>query len=341
MTPRRFDVFGTALSPHPREGEPLPLVTELAARAEEYGLDGLLAFYNHKNLDPWAVASAILNHTKALTPLVALQPYALPPFTAAKLIHTLSRLHGRQIDVNLITGAANEELIQVGETLDHDQRYERAVEYATVLRHLLSSDEPLVHEGRHYRYQGLRTHSRLEPEQRPRIFVAGSSTAGKRAAAQIGDIAVTHPEPVDAFAQTFLREDGTGPRTGIRIGLVARPTDDEAWEAAHTLYPGDRMSELKTAMRKRSESDWSRRLAYLASGKEQTYDEVYWTGAYRADKGSMPLLVGSYRKVAAYLDRYLALGVDTVLLGGLLTEEDFRHSAVVLDGLRSGDLVAG
>src|SRR5690606_21438306 len=66
---------------------------------------------------PHSVSRSPLNHTKALTPLVALQPYALPPFTAAKLIHTLSRLHGRQIDVNLITGAADEELIQVGETL--------------------------------------------------------------------------------------------------------------------------------------------------------------------------------------------------------------------------------
>ncbi|MGW7466977.1 LLM class flavin-dependent oxidoreductase [Streptomyces xantholiticus] len=335
MPRRQFEVFGTAPAPHPREGDPLPLITKLARRAEEYGVDGLLAFYNHKSLDPWAVASAILLHSKALTPIVALQPYALAPFTAAKLIHSLNRLHGRRIDVNLITGAAKEELDQIDETLDHDQRYERAIEYATVLRHLLSSDEPLVHQGRHYRYRRLRTHSRLEPEEQPRIFVAGSSPASRRAAEQIGDIAITHPEPVDAFAETFIAPSGSGPKTGIRIGLVARPTDDEAWEVARALHPSDRLTERKTLMRKRSESDWSRRLADLAS-RGETYDDVYWTGAYRADKGSMPLLVGSYREVARYLDRYLALGVDTILLGRLFTEEDFRHSSIVLDAVRAG-----
>lgn len=339
MSRRQFDVYGTALAPHPGEGAPLPLITELAAMAEKHEVDGLLAFYNHRDLDPWAVAAAILQHTRSVVPLVALQPYALPPFTAAKMIHSLVRLHGRRVDVNLITGSAPEELGQIGESLDHDERYARAVEYATVLRTLLSTDEPLVHEGRFYTYRALRTHSRLEPELRPRIFVAGSSPAARQAAAAVADVAVTHPEPVDRFAQSFLHPDGSDgsdgrPGIGIRIGLVARDTDEEAWRAAHALYPADRLAQLKTRMRRKSESDWSRRLAVLALDGD-VYDEVYWTGAYRADKGSMPLLVGSHTRVADYLDRYLALGVGTVLLGGLLTEDDFRHTAAVLTELRN------
>ncbi|MFI2369926.1 LLM class flavin-dependent oxidoreductase [Streptomyces sp. NPDC018833] len=337
MLRRRFDVYGTALSPHPREGAPLPLIGELAGLAEQHGVDGLLAFYNHQNLDPWAVAGAILQQTKTVVPLVALQPYAIPPFTAAKMIHSLTRLYGRRVDVNLITGAAQEELGQICESLDHDERYERAVEYLAVLRALLTTDEPLAHEGRFYRYQGLRTYSRLDPADRPRVFVAGSSPAAQRTAA-VADIAITHPEPVDMFARTFLQSrpgpGATGPAIGIRIGLVARETDEEAWEAARALYPSDRLAQLKTVMRKKSESDWSRRLATLATDGD-VYDEVYWTGAYRADKGTMPLLVGSYRRVADYLDRYLGLGVSTVLLGGLLTEEDFRHTAVVISDLKS------
>jgi hypothetical protein len=47
------------------------------------------------------------------------------------------------------------------------------------------------------------------------------------------------------------------------------------------------------------------------------------------------LLVGEYHDVAHYLEQYLKLGVTTVLLGGRLTsEDDFRHSAVVLSELR-------
>jgi len=175
-------------------------------------------------------------------------------------------------------------------------------------------------------------YSRLDPEVLPRTFVAGSSPAGQRMAAAVADVAITHPEPVAQFADTFLGSR-KGQRTGIRVGLVARATEEEAWSAARTLYSEDRGARLKTAMRKKSESEWIRRLAHLAT-EEGVYDEVYWTGAFRADKGNMPVLVGSYRKVADYLERYLALGVSTVILGGGFGEEDFEHAAVVLADLR-------
>jgi alkanesulfonate monooxygenase len=330
-----FDVYGTALATVPPEGDPLQVVTEFAQRAERYGLDGLLAFYNHYDLDPWVTAATILQNTKALTPLVAVQPYSMPPFTVAKLIWSLTKLHHRRIDINLITGAAPQDLVQVDDQLDHDERYERATEYFTVVRTLLSSEEPLKYEGRFFRYRGLYMFSQLPPELRPRAFVAGSSDAGKRMASVVGDIAITHPEPVEQFAQSFFGPGREGLKIGIRIGILARDTDDEAWSIAHDLYPDDRRARMKTVMRKKSPSEWNRRLAELATEEDGLYDEVYWTGAFRADKGNMPLLVGSYSKVADYLERYLALGVSTVILAGVLTEEDFKHADIVLADLRS------
>lgn len=332
-TQHDFDVYATALAPEQVEGDPLQLFTEYAQRAERYGIDGLLAFYNHRMLDPWVIAATILQHTKAITPLIALQPYAMAPFTAAKVIWSLTNLHHRRIDVNLITGATKEELDQIDEKLDHDERFERATEYMTVVRALLSSDEPLVHDGRFYRYRALRMHSRLEPEFMPRTFVAGSSPAGQRMAAAVADVAITHPEPVEQFSDTFLGQGRKSQRIGIRVGLVARPTDDEAWSAARNLYSEDRIARFNTAMRKKSESDWIRRLAHLVT-EEGIYDEVYWTGASRSDKGNLPVLVGSYRRVADYLERYLLLGVRTVILGGGFDEEDFEHAAIVLADLR-------
>lgn len=340
MTQRCFNVYGTALSSDSGGCDALQRVAKLAIRAEQYGINGLLAFYNHHDFDPWAIAAVIMQHTMSVSPLVALQPYALPPFTAAKLIHTMTRLYQRRIDINLITGAAKEELGQIGESLDHDERYERAIEYASIVRSLLSTEEAVAHQGRYFQYPALRMNSWLDPEERPRIFVAGSSPAARRTAEAVGDIVITHPEPVDQFATTFLNLAESGHNEtgrlgiGIRIGMVARETDEAAWEEARDLYPSDRRSLLKAAMRKRSESDWSRRLAVLASQGE-IYDDVYWTGAFRADKGSMPLLVGSYSRVTDYLDRYLALGVETVLLGGDITEEDFGHTARVLADLRN------
>lgn len=332
----RYNLSVLATTPMPQEadGDFLQQFTEFAQRAERHQIDGLLIFCSHRYFDPWAVAAIILQSTKTITPLVALQPYALAPFTAAKLIWSLSTLHHRRIDLNLITGAAKDELDQIGEQLGHDERFGRATEYMTVVRALLSSDEPLAHDGLFYRYRGLRMYARLDPEVRPQVFVAGSSAAGQKMAAAVADVAITHPEPAEQFASTFLSAAPKGLGTGIRIGLIARPTREEAWSAARSLFPEERITRLMNAMRKKSESDWMRRLAHLAA-KEGVYDEVYWTGAF--EKESMPALVGTYREVADYLGRYLALGVRTVILGGVYTEEDFQHAAIVLDDLRSRD----
>jgi alkanesulfonate monooxygenase len=334
MARYNFNLLATTPAPQAADGDFHQQFAEFAQRAERYQIDGLLIFCSHRYFDPWAVAGIILQSTKTITPLVALQPYALAPFTAAKLIWSLTMLHHRRIDLNLITGAAKDELDQIGEQLGHDERFERAAEYMTVVRALLSSDEPLVHDGRFYRYRGLNMHARLDPEVRPQVFVAGSSAAGQKMAAAVADVAITHPEPVEQFAETFLSPALKDVKAGIRIGLVARPTKEEAWSAARALFPEERSTRLMTAMRKRSESDWMRRLAHLATA-EGIYDEVYWTGAFQ--KESMPMLVGSYRDVADYLERYLALGVRTVILGGVYTEEEFQHVAAVLAELRSGE----
>jgi alkanesulfonate monooxygenase len=326
-------IYGTAMSPHREPGEPMAMLHSLATLADRHGFDGMLVFYDHESFDPWAISAALMQHS-GLVPLVALQPYTMPPFTAAKLIHSLSSLYGRRIDLNMITGAAPAELQQVGETLEHDARYERMVEYVQVIRGLLTAEQAFSYEGRYYRYRGLQIGTALPAQLQPRVLVAGASPAARQAAQRIADVAITLPEPMAAFVESFAVPNGDGPALGIRIGIVARPTDEEAWAVAHETYPQDRSSRRRTVMRRNSESEWSRRLATVAlEGGADT--DVYWTGAYSSNRGSQPLFVGSYRRVAEYLHRYLATGVTTVLLGGLRTEADFEHAGTVLSMVRT------
>lgn len=330
-----FDVYGTAHQPRPDAADSsLAQVGEHSRRAEANGFTGVLVFYNHRNLDPWAVAGVILHQTRCLVPLVALQPYALPPFAAAKMISSLTRLHGRRIDLNVIIGSSTEELGQVDDRLGHDERYDRAAEYLTVLKRLLSSDEPVDADGRYYRFRGLRMDSRVDESLRPRVFVAGSSESSRRLAVQAADVIVTHPEPVDQFVANFLasRRDA-GPDIAIRFGLLARASDDEAWAVARTEYTADRMAVARTALKRESESDWSRRLARLATDGD-SYDGVYSTDLYRSGKAAAPLLVGSYDTVAAYLARYFAAGVSKLLVSQVDSSDDHRHVREVLNRLR-------
>jgi alkanesulfonate monooxygenase len=329
-----FDVYGTVVQPPSINGPALPYLTRLAQRAEKNGFTGLLAFYNHHGLDPWVVAAAIMRETATLVPLVAVQPYASPPFTVAKTIASLASIYHRRVDLNIVTGAAPHELRQVGETLTHDERYQRANEYAQVIRKLLTRDEPLDWEGTYYRFRGLRTRSLVPSELVPRLFVAGSSPASRELAADIGDVIVTHPEPVENFRESFVegRANG-GSEIGVRLGLLARPTEEEAWTAARDRYVTTRSDRLQTLLQRESQSDWIRRMAALVTS-DGIYDRVYWTGLFGSGRAAAPMLVGSYDSVARYLERYRAAGVTKLLVAQVETEEDFAHARAVLSAVR-------
>ncbi|GAA0572047.1 LLM class flavin-dependent oxidoreductase [Paractinoplanes ferrugineus] len=315
--------------------DPLASLTEAARLADHYGYTGMLLFYNHRSLEPWLLASALIHCTPRLVPLIALQPYAVPPTAAAKMAATLAKLYGRRIDINLIAGADPAELAQIGDTTEHDARYARATEYVQVLRNALESDEPFSHAGEHYRFDRLFLNAFLEPGLRPRVLVAGSSPAGRETAAAVADVTVTHPDPVGTFSRDFAATAPPGAGIGIRIGVLARPTAEQAWNEARARYPIDRAAIVRTRLKQKSPSEWTRRLAVLAAGAE-TYDEVYWTGAFTSGASSFPLLVGDYEQVGAYLGQYHAAGVRTVLAAGVNTADDYRHADQVFSRFRDG-----
>lgn len=328
-----IDFYGTV--PHHEVGaaqDTAGAIVAYAQRAENSGMTGLLTFYNHRNLDPWVVAGLLLAHTRSIRPLVALQPYAVPPFTAAKMISSLVQLYRRRIDLNVITGASEAELEQVEDSLDHPRRYERAAAYVGILKHLLTSDEELTCDG-YYGLRRLRAYARIDAELVPDVFVAGSSDDSLRLARRVADVVVTHPEPVGLFRETFASRRELGARIAVRVGIIARNTDEEAWEFARREFPVDRAATIRRVLKQDSASDWSRRLARLGD-REERHDGVYWTGMYDSGKASAPVLVGSHEQVAEYLGAYIACGVSTFILARVVTDADFDHVKRVLDVLR-------
>ena len=295
-------------------------MAEVARWSERAGCEGVLVYTDNGLLDPWLVSQLVLEETETLAPLVAVQPVYLHPYAVAKMVASLTRLHGRRVHLNLVSGGFRNDLLALGDATPHDRRYDRLIEYATIVQGLLAGAEPVTLEGDFYRVDKLKLTPAVPEELRGDVFVSGSSEAGLGAARALGALAVRYPRPA-AEEEGF---PGDGVRTGIRVGIVARRAEEEAWQAAHERFPGDRRGQLthQLAM-KLSDSVWHRQLSEMAG---QADGSPYWLFPFENYKTMCPYLVGSYGRVGEELGRYLALGAQAFILDVPPDEEELWHT---------------
>lgn len=305
-----------------------------AAASERAGWRGILVPHNMHEVDPWVVATYLGSVTTNLIPLLAVQPASTPPHTAAACAAAFAMLYDRPLYFNLVAGARDDEMRRIGDSLSHDERYDRLRTYGQILASLLRGED-VTAEGLYYSYHRFRLEPRPEALDECRIFVAGSSPASLATAEEIADVVVTHPAPQPDWQRDFLQpllERGYNRDVAIRIGILCRPDREEAWRLAQARFPASWLGRQETLLKTRSQNKWARDLAVRATSADPKHDEqdVYWLGAFGSGRASAPFLVGTYQEVAERLNEYLRAGVRHVLLNGGL-DEDFLHTRRAVD----------
>src|SRR6185503_6139868 len=106
---------------------------QAAQWSERAGCQGILVYTDNSLHDPWLVSQAILQCTTAIAPLVAVQPVYLHPFSVAKMVTTFAAHHGRRLCLNMVAGGFKNDLVALDDQTPHDQRYDRIVEYGTII----------------------------------------------------------------------------------------------------------------------------------------------------------------------------------------------------------------
>ncbi len=311
----------------------LQSVVDVARWSERGGCTGILVYTDNSLVDPWLLAQVIIQATESLSPLVAVQPAYMHPYTAAKMVATLGHLYGRRIHLNLVAGGFVLDLAALDDHVDHDSRYDRLVEYGTIVQRLLANEGPVSYAGSYYRVTNLRLKPTLPPGLAPRFTVSGSSTAGIAAADTLGATAIRYPQPAGAYAG---EHHSRASDEGIRVGIIARPTSDEAWQRAHERFPGDRAGQLthQLAMRT-SDSVWHRQLSQLAA-ESAARPSSYWLYPFEQYKTFCPYLVGSYDDVAAEVSHYVGRGFGTFILDIPRDPTEFDDVREVLDRVSAG-----
>src|SRR3989454_1557191 len=123
-------------------------VRDVARWSEAGGCEGILVYTDNSLFDPWLVSQVVVEATRTLTPLVAVQPVYMHPYTVAKMMATLSHLYGRRIDLNMVAGGFKNDLLALNDETPHDARYERLVEYTSIILQLLAGAGPGAFPGR-------------------------------------------------------------------------------------------------------------------------------------------------------------------------------------------------
>ncbi len=285
-------------------------VDEVSRWSENAGYRGALVYTDNGLLDPWLVANMVIAGTEALRPLVAVQPAYMHPYSVAKLISSLGHIHGRAVDVNWVAGGFVRDLRALGDGTAHDRRYDRIVEYASVVSDLLLGRSVDL-DGDFYQVSGLALNPTLDDRLLPQQTLSGSSEAGVAAAVALGATAVQYPEPRLASSAPLGCADQTG-SLGIRVGIIAREDEADAWRVARSRFPPDRRGQLvhRLAMAV-SDSSWHRQLSNAA--KHDFGDSPYWMVPFENYKTFCPYLVGTPERIAAELAEYLRRGCDTII----------------------------
>ncbi|WP_293860274.1 FMNH2-dependent alkanesulfonate monooxygenase [uncultured Alsobacter sp.] len=300
---------------------------QIAQAADRLGYGGVLIPTGRNCDDPWVTAAALAPLTERLRYLVALRPGVASPSYVARQAAALDRISNGRFIINVVTGGNPAELAGDGIFLDHDERYAQTDEFLSVYRRLLAG-ETVDHDGRHIRVRGAKLEFPAVQKPIPPVWFGGSSDPALDVAARHSDVYLTWGEPVVDVAQKLdavrarAAALGRTVRFGLRIHLIVRETDAEAWAAAEKLIsklPDEAIAAAQKKFAQESDSVGQKRMTVLHGGGRRDRLEIapnLWAGIGLVRGGAGTALVGSPQTVAARLREYQALGIETIIASG-------------------------
>lgn len=316
---------------------------QVAVAADTLGYDGVLLPTGRSCEDAWVTASSLIGATRQLKFLVAVRPGLSSPTLSARMAATFDRLSGGRLLVNVVTGGDPAEQESDGIFGTHQERYEISDEFLKIWREVLSkthTGESTDFSGKHLSVKGAKALYPPVQKPYPPLYFGGSSPEAIDLAAEQVDVYLTWGEPPAAVAEKIaaVRKRaalaGRTLRFGIRLHVIVRETNEAAWRAADELISkldDDTIAKAQANFAK-MDSEGQRRMAALHGGKRDRLEVSpnLWAGVGLVRGGAGTALVGDPKTVAARMQEYADLGIDTFIFSGYPhLEESYRFAELV------------
>ena len=291
---------------------------QIAQAADRLGFGGVLIPTGRSCEDAWLVAASLIPVTQRLRFLVALRPGVISPTQAARQAATLDRLSNGRALFNLVTGGDPEELAGDGVFLDHTERYAESAEFTRIWRRVLEG-ETVDYQGDYLQVRGARLMFKPVQQPRPPLWFGGSSPVAQDLAAEQVDVYLTWGEPPALVKEKIdqvrakAAAQGRSVRFGIRLHIIVRETNAEAWQAADRLisHLDDETIAKAQAALARTDSVGQQRMAALHNGRRDRLEisPNLWAGVGLVRGGAGTALVGDGPTIAARMQEYADLGI--------------------------------
>lgn len=322
----------TRLGEDPTEIPPsLDHFVSVAQAAEDAGFSYALVPVQTACWDAYVTCSFVAARTRRLKLLLAARPGFVAPTVMAKMVATFDQLSGGRVMVNLIAGGGAAEMEADGLFLGHDERYALMDESVELMKRVWTSRGPVDFAGRHVRVRGARVLPRPLQQPHPPFYLGGGSEAAQAVSARHSDVHLfwgDHPARIARqVAELRARAEACPDRPagrplgfGMRLQVIVRRTEAEAWAAAQALVAGERPATRQRVRTMWEQSSIQARQQALAEGADgdrgvEGHPHL-WAGIGRLRPGAGVAVVGDPGQVADTLLEFVDAGCRDFCLSG-------------------------
>lgn len=308
----------------------LDLFERIIQAAEGAGFEYLLLPVIPACWEAYISGAFLAARTQSIKPLLAARPGYINPVLLAKMITTFDQLTGGRLCINLIAGVSEQELQAEGITYAKEDRYALMDEEVSLMKALWTADGPIDFQGRFHNLHGAEISPLPFQQPYPRLYLGGGSAEAWEVSAKHCDVHLfwgDTPERIASniaelreLARRYGRRDAID--FGMRLQIICREHEDEAWAAARTLVAQGTEADREHIQTNSATSVANQRVQELASDYGEFITPHLWTGITQVRGGAGIAVVGNPDQCAATLQDFIDAGCRSFCLSGYPHDEE-------------------